>query len=163
MCSADLFCRNGENKVTRENPEYQANDSLERRAPSLAHGFTKDCWVPRPSRNRSELLGSGTARNTCSNEHHTYVFQKRRPTNKAFEKSENWKEKQDFPGGVRAYVSQRKGEADFARQPALRLWRPVGPLTSVPLVCTTMDTQSRRNHFFIFFIEKESKSNSKIG
>ena len=82
---------------------------------------------------------------------------------KAFEKSENWKEKQDFPGGVRAYVSQRKGEADFARQPALRLWRPVGPLTSVPLVCTTMDTQNRRNHFFIFFIEKESKSNSKIG
>ena len=28
MCSADLFCRNGENKVTRENPEYQANDSV---------------------------------------------------------------------------------------------------------------------------------------
>merc|ERR1719375_586398 len=54
-------------------------------------------------------------------------------------------------------VPERKGEADFARQPAFRLWRPVGPLTSVPLPCTTMDTQAEETHFFhfsYFFIEK---------
>ena len=67
-------------KQQAKNLEYQAKDSLERRAPSLAHGFTKDCSASQKEPVLSELLSNGTARNTCSNEHHTYVFQKRRPT-----------------------------------------------------------------------------------
>ena len=71
---------------------------------------------------------------------------------KAFEKSENWKEKQDFPGGVRAYVSQRKGETDFARQPAFRLWRPMGPLTSVPLSVLLWIPKAEEIHFSHFSV-----------
>ena len=50
ISSADLSYRNGGHKVTHENPENQANDSLGRRTPSLARGATKDCWLPRPRR-----------------------------------------------------------------------------------------------------------------
>ena len=155
---AGWSCRDGENKISREKSWI----SSERR--SWTKNTIFGSWLHQrllgsasqkePMLN--ELLGSGTARNTCSNEHHTYVFQKRRPTNKAFEKSENCKEKLYFPGGVRAYVSQRKGETDFARQPAFRLWRPMGPLTSVPLSVLLWIPKAEEIHFSHFSLKGTS-------